>query len=70
MSKYIFECVHKNMDGTEAGSTKTELEDVTWTAISDQFYHFLLGCGFVLTRSDLSDHFWEPDDDEREGKEL
>lgn len=31
----------------------------SWPDVADEFYSYLLGCGFVLNRQDLSDHFGE-----------
>jgi hypothetical protein len=36
--------------------------DRTWPALADAFHHFLLGCGFLVTRQQLSDHFDEPEE--------
>lgn len=56
-----------NKDSTHQVSV--EIDTVTWGEVADEFYHFLLGCGFVLKRQDLSDHFYEHNDYEG-GHEL
>ena len=56
MSKYTFQ-----KHSEETSKVEHALEAVSWREIADEFYLFLLGCGFVLKREDLSKHFegWE-----------
>ena len=54
-SRYTFTA--EDLNGFSA--TTSEIECVSWPEISETFYHFLLGAGFVLERQDLSDLFDE-----------
>ena len=47
---------HSTEDGDEV---KLVTHHVCWRDVADNFYYYLLGCGFVLSRQDLSDHFNE-----------
>ena len=37
--------------------TESSFSTVSWSIVADRFFDFLRGCGFELTRQDLSDHF-------------
>lgn len=71
MNRFKFTARHIDLNGNERSQTTCEFEEPAWGEVADQFYQFLLGCGFILSRQDLSNHFFELDqEDTREGKEL
>jgi hypothetical protein len=44
----------------EATQVTLETDAISWPDLAESIYQFLLGCGFSLTRHDLSEYFCEP----------